>query len=144
MYICPVFKVNESLGYLLGMSAKKVMSRFQQLMQENGLDFGHSGWIVLSRLWEEDGLSQQEISKRSGVAKPNISNYTDSLEKSNYLVRITDPNDSRNYKLYLTQKAKDLKNRCQQLAQQSNEEAMSSLDESEKQQLIRLLRKVNG
>jgi hypothetical protein len=57
-----MFSVNESLGYLLAMAAKKTSARFTQLMQEQGIDIGHSGWIVLSRLWEEDGLSQQEIS----------------------------------------------------------------------------------
>jgi DNA-binding MarR family transcriptional regulator len=64
---------------------------------------------VLSRLWEEDGLSQQEISERSGVAKPNISTYIDSLEKGDYVVRVDDPADRRNYKIYMTQKAKKAK-----------------------------------
>jgi DNA-binding MarR family transcriptional regulator len=138
-----MFSVNESLGYLLAMAAKKTSARFTQLMQEQGIDIGHSGWIVLSRLWEEDGLSQQEISDRSGVAKPNISTYCDKLEGENYLVRVDDRTDRRNYRLFLTRKGRDLKSICQQLAQQSNQETVRALSDAEKETLLHLLAKLN-
>jgi DNA-binding MarR family transcriptional regulator len=99
---------------------------------------------VLSRLWEEDGLSQQEISDRSGVAKPNISTYCDKLEQENYLVRVSDQVDRRNYRLFLTKKAKDLKSICQRLAEQSNEETMKELTAAEKETLMQLLYKMNS
>ena len=139
-----MFRVNDSLGYLLAMAAKKTSARFIQLMQEHGVDIGHSGWIVLSRLWEEDGLSQQEISDRSGVAKPNISTYCDKMEEENYLVRVADQVDRRNYRLFLTNKGKGLKDICQQLAQQSNEETTRPLSGPERETLLQLLQKING
>jgi DNA-binding MarR family transcriptional regulator len=139
-----VFRVNESLGFLLGSLAKKTAARFVQLLQSENIDIGHSGWIVLSRLWEEDGLSQQEISDRSGVAKPNISTYIDTLEKNDYVVRIDDPADRRNYRIYMTQKAKKLKEKCHSLAQRSNEETAQNLSNTEKETLLRLLRKMNS
>ncbi len=137
-----MFKINESLAFLLGNLAKKTAARFMQLMDAAGIDIGISGWIVLSRLWEEDGLSQQDISHRSGVAKPNISTYIDSLEKGDYVVRVDDPADRRNYKIYMTQKSKKLKDKCQALAQQSNEETMQKLTGIEKESLIKLLVKM--
>jgi DNA-binding MarR family transcriptional regulator len=137
-----VFQVNQSLGFLLGTLAKKTASRFSQLMQAEKIDIGLSGWIVLSRLWEEDGLSQQEISERSGVAKPNISTYVDALEKTDYVVRVDDTADRRNYKIYMTQKAKKLKEKCQSLAQQSNDETLQPLTDAEKQTFIKLLMKL--
>jgi DNA-binding MarR family transcriptional regulator len=143
IYLCFMFRVNHSLGFLLATAAKKTAARFSQLMQENHIEIGHSGWIVLSRLWEEDGLSQQEISDRSGVAKPNISTYCDKLEAENYLVRVADQVDRRNYRLFLTQKGKSLKTLCQQLAAQSNEETTNNLSPSEKETLLQLLRKIN-
>ena len=139
-----MFRVNESAGFLLGALAKKTAARFTQLMQGENIDIGHSGWIVLSRLWEEDGLSQQEISDRSGVAKPNISTYIDMLEKGDYVVRVDDLADRRNYKIYMTQKAKKLKEKCQALAQQSNEETMQHLTDAEKKVLLKLLGKMNN
>jgi len=113
-----------------------------QLLQAEQIDIGFSGWIVLSRLWEEDGLSQQEISERSGVAKPNISTYIDNLEKGDYVVRVNDPADRRNYKIYMTQKAKNIRERCQRLAQQSNEATMEALSAVEKETLLNLLKKM--
>jgi DNA-binding MarR family transcriptional regulator len=139
-----MFRVNDSAGFLLRTLAKRTAARFMQLMQSEGIDIGHSGWIVLSRLWEEDGLSQQEISDRSGVAKPNISTYIDALEKTDYVVRVDDPADRRNYKIYMTQKAKKLKEKCQSLAQQSNEETMHPLTSAEKETLLKLLKKMRG
>jgi DNA-binding MarR family transcriptional regulator len=138
-----MFRVNESAGFLLGTLAKKTGARFMQLLQAEGIEFGFSGWIVLSRLWEEDGLSQQEISSRSGVAKPNISTYIDMLEKGDYVVRVDDPNDRRNYNIYMTQKAKKLKEKCQALAQQSNDDTLQPLSNTEKETFIKLLKKMN-
>ncbi|HZG00116.1 MAG TPA: MarR family transcriptional regulator [Chitinophagales bacterium] len=138
-----MFKVNESMGFLVGSLAKRSAARFMQLMQQEGIDIGLSGWIVLSRLWEEDGLTQQDISDRSGVAKPNISTYIDNLEKANYVVRVDDATDRRNYRIQMTQKAKNLKDKCQSLAQQSNNEAMENLSEPEREQFLKLLRKMN-
>jgi DNA-binding MarR family transcriptional regulator len=113
-------------------------------MQAQNIDIGHSGWIVLSRLWEEDGLSQQEISDRSGVAKPNISTYIDALEQTDYVVRVDDAADRRNYKIFITQKAKKLKDKCQALAQQSNEETLQPLTPAEREALLKLLKKMRG
>jgi DNA-binding MarR family transcriptional regulator len=137
-----MFRVNDSLGFLLAMAAKKTVSRFGQLMKEKGIELGHGGWIVLSRLWEEDGLNQQQISERSNVAKPNISTYADALEKEGYLLRTEDQEDRRNYRLYLTDKGKSLKEPCQQIAIQSNEETLSPLNDAEKRELLRLLKKI--
>jgi len=131
------------MGFLVGSLAKRSAARFMQLMQQEGIDIGLSGWIVLSRLWEEDGLTQQDISDRSGVAKPNISTYIDNLEKANYVVRVDDATDRRNYRIQMTQKAKNLKDKCQSLAQQSNNEAMENLSEPEREQFLKLLRKMN-
>jgi len=138
-----MFNVNHSLGYLLAMAAKKTSARFMQLMQENSVPFGHSGWIVLSRLWEEDGLSQQEISERSNVAKPNISKYAEQLENDSFIARASNPNDKRNYKLYLTKKGKEYKETCHALAEQANDETIKNLNLDEQQALISLLLKIN-
>jgi DNA-binding MarR family transcriptional regulator len=137
-----MFQVKNSIGFLLGQASKKTSSRFMQLMKENNIDFGHAGWIVLIRLWEEDGLSQQEISIRSGVAKPNISAYSDQLEKDNYIVRTQDSSDRRNYKLFLTSKGKSYKDICIKLAEQANEETLQSLSDNQKDELIKLLKKI--
>jgi DNA-binding MarR family transcriptional regulator len=59
------------------------------------------------------------------------------------VVRVDDPADRRNYKIYMTSKAKKLKDKCQGLAQQSNEETMGKLTNNEKETLLKLLRKMN-
>lgn len=136
------FKVNESITYLLAQSAKKTRAHFAFLMKEHEIDFGQGGWIVLSRLWEEDGLSQQEISKRSSVAKPNISKYCEQLEQENYIVRVQDENDKRNYKIYLTQKGKEAKSLSCALSQKATKEICGKLNEEEMTQLRQLLIKI--
>jgi DNA-binding MarR family transcriptional regulator len=139
------FKVNESLAYLLAQNAKRTRAQFARLMKEHQLDFGQSGWIVLSRLWEEDGLTQQEISKRACVAKPNISNYCEQLEQANYIVRVQDENDKRNYKIYLTRKGKEAQSLSCDLSQQAYKEVCAGLNDEEIEQLKQLLIKMlNG
>lgn len=103
------FNVNASFGLLVGRTTKCLAERLQRRFAENGVGISMSHWIILAQLWHEDGLSQQEISVRSGVAKPNVTTFVDALEKESYIVRVPDQIDRRVNRIFLTQKGKDLR-----------------------------------
>jgi len=143
MYITLMFVVNESLGYLLGISSRTIARNLVALLQEAGITFGHSGWIVMSRLWEQDGLTQAEISARSKLAKPNISKYIDMLEKEHYLSRKADPKDRRNYHIHLTEKGKNARAACIACARAATRSLVVDLTPEQQEVLLELLKKLN-
>lgn len=125
------FNVNDSFGLLLGRTSKLMVEHLQRRFVTADLGISMSQWIILAQLWHEDGLSQQEISRRSGVAKPNVTTMVDALEEESYIVRIPDQLDRRINRIYLTQKAKDL--RCDAVRQAISvyETAFEGLSEEE-------------
>ena len=66
------------------------------------------------------------------------------LEKEKYILRVQDENDKRKYKLYSTDKSKELYAKIVALYYNIAEEALNILDEKEEKELLRILGKVRA
>jgi DNA-binding MarR family transcriptional regulator len=133
------FNVNDSCGLLLGRTAKLMAEHLQRRFATTDLGITMGHWIILAQLWHEDGLSQQEISRRSGVAKPNVTTMVDALEEESYIVRIPDQIDRRINRIYLTQKAKDMRCNAVRQAISVNDTAFEGLSADEQRTFFRAL-----
>ena len=136
------FNVNTSFGLLVGRTAKLMAENLQQRFTTYDVGITMSHWIILAQLWNQDGLSQQEISKRSGVAKPNVTTMVDTLEKDSFIVRIPDQIDRRINRIFLTQKAKDIRCKAIEQALAVYSMAFEGLTEGERELLMKGLKKV--
>lgn len=136
------FNVNTSFGLLVGRTAKMMAEHLQQRFAASDVGLTMSHWIILAQLWNEDGLSQQEISNRSGVAKPNVTTMIDALEKESFIVRIPDQIDRRVNRIFLTQKAKDIRCKAIEQALDVYSTAFEGLTDKEQHLLIQGLKRV--
>lgn len=59
--------------------------------------------LILMLLWEEDGLSQNEIARRLDKDKSNIARMLSSLEKKGFIKKSMNKEDSRSLNVYLTE-----------------------------------------
>ena len=80
-------------GKLLREAADEAMSR-------HGVRVGQH--IVLTVLWQQDGLTPGEIARRLQAATPTIVNTATRMEEAGLLVRQPDSADARLVRLYLT------------------------------------------
>ncbi|RBP95916.1 DNA-binding MarR family transcriptional regulator [Cytobacillus firmus] len=64
--------------------------------------------LILMLLWEEDGLSQNEIARRLDKDKSNITRMLSSLEKKGFIKKSMNKEDSRSLNVYLTENGKNL------------------------------------
>ena len=80
-------------GKLLREAADEAMSR-------HGVRVGQH--IVLSVLWDADGLTPGEIARRLGAATPTIVNTATRMEEAGLVTREADPADARLVRLHLT------------------------------------------
>jgi MarR family transcriptional regulator, organic hydroperoxide resistance regulator len=85
---------------LFTQAAKLLREAADETMSQHGVRVGQH--IVLSVLWEQDGLTPGEIARRLEVATPTIVNTATRMEEAGLLARRPDPADARLVRLYLT------------------------------------------
>jgi DNA-binding MarR family transcriptional regulator len=73
-----------------------------------GLDITPEQWMVLVRLWEQDGCSQNDLADGTCKDRPTISRVLDVMERNGLVTRTAHPADRRQRVVLLTRKGKDL------------------------------------
>jgi DNA-binding MarR family transcriptional regulator len=85
---------------LFTQAAKLLREATDEAMSRHGVRVGQH--IVLSVLWEQDGLAPGEIARRLGIATPTIVNTATRMQEAGLIVRRPDPADARLVRLYMT------------------------------------------
>lgn len=98
--------------------------------------------ILRLLLSADSGLRQKELCETMGVGAPAMSETIDRLETDNYIERIPDPKDRRATRIILTAKGKARAFEIQDTHNELVNDLFKNLDESEKEQLIFLIRKI--
>lgn len=70
---------------------------------------GSGQFDFLMVLYHKDGVSQESLAKILKVSKASSTRALQSLEKEGYVYRQRDENDHRAYKVYLTEKGKEIR-----------------------------------
>ena len=65
-------------------------------------------FIVLVKLFEEEGISQMELAIKLDKDKNTVKAMVDNLEKKNYILKRNNEIDRRAYSLFTTEKAKEI------------------------------------
>lgn len=112
----------------------------EQRIAKYGISIGT--WYFLRVLWEEDGLTQSELSDRIGIVGPTTVMAVNRMVRDGLAIRLTDPEDRRKGRIYLTARAKRLKTKMLDEAADFVEQALASIPERDIQQLRTALRKI--
>lgn len=96
-----------SVGYQLRMAHRATQRYLQERIEPHGVTLGM--WYFLRVLWQEDGLTQRELSRRIGTMEPTTLSAIASMEKSGLVVRERDAVDRRKLHVRLTPKGRSLK-----------------------------------
>lgn len=100
-------KNEECMGYIIGRTVQSVKNLTFREFKANNFNITPEQWAVISYLHNEDGLYQKQIADFLFKDKPTVTRILDLLEKRNLIIRISDENDRRKFKIYLTQDGKD-------------------------------------
>jgi len=88
-------------------------------------------WYFLRVLWTEDGLSQRELSARVGMMEPTTVIALRSMEKTGLIRRVRSADDKRVTKVWLTAKAKRMREEMLLIARGINEDACDGVSRAE-------------
>lgn len=64
--------------------------------------------LIMALLWEQEGISQNEISAKLNKDKASVARMVSTLEKKGYLRRNVCPSDRRSVEIYLTEGGRQL------------------------------------
>ena len=95
---------------------------FQKILSEKDVDaFNGPQGRILYVLWQEDGVPIKTISEKSGLAITSLTTMLERMEKSELISRRQDEADRRKTLLFLTQKARNLKQDYDSVSEQMGE-----------------------
>ena len=100
--------------------------------------------LILEALYEEEGVSAGELGDKLVLDNATLSGVLDRMAEKGWVIKETDSDDKRFLRIYLGDRAKDLRPALVRMRVQSNEEILSALTPEEKDLLKRLLREVRG
>jgi len=119
----------ESAGYLVRDAHRAFQKLLEKRIAAHGISRGQ--WYFLRVLWIEDGLSQRELSGRVGMMEPTTVIALRSMEKAGLIRRSRSTEDKRVTNVWLTAKAKRMREQMLLLARAINEVAGQGVSREE-------------
>jgi len=129
-----------SFGWLVAALAARMESDLDKKLRDIGLNIGL--WPTMFALWEEDGLTQTELTGRCHTAHYTTTRTLDTLEKQGLVERRPHPTSRRSHQVYLTASGKKLEAPATALAKSCNDQFLTTLTEKERSQLNKLILKL--
>lgn len=129
------------VGYALRRAQLKV---FQHLVGSlAGHDLRPAELTALAIIQDEPGLMQAELARQLAIDPPQLVPLLNKLEKRGLAERVRAQQDKRAYGVFLTPGGQALLEPLKALAAQSDLAATAPLSDSEREQLLVLLHKIN-
>jgi MarR family transcriptional regulator, organic hydroperoxide resistance regulator len=123
------FSLGGSLGYLVRDANRAFQRVLERRISPHGISRGQ--WYFLRVLWEQDGLSQRELSARVGMMEPTTVIALRGMEKAGLVHRVRGADDKRVTRVHLTTKAKRMRNRLLQVSDGVNALGATGIDRAE-------------
>jgi DNA-binding MarR family transcriptional regulator len=131
------FPLDDSVGYQVRMTHRLLQRVLQMKIEPYGVTLGM--WYFLRALWEEDGLTQRELSRRIGTMEPTTLTAIQTMERSGLVKRVRNKDDRRKLHVHLTPQAIDLKKRLLPIAQRVVDQATRGFAEADRKKLLNQL-----
>ena len=118
---------------------------FEKVLSERNIDaFNGAQGRILYVLWQEDGVPIKTVSDQCGLAITSLTTMLERMEKQGLITRIQDPSDKRKTLLFLTDKARSLKNDYDEVSNQMGDIYYRGFSEKEIRQFEGYLDRVRN
>ena len=121
------FRKGELYSFITGKASTAIARRLQRKLNQASVNLTIEQWSILYHLWKQDGMTQQELCEASFRDKPSITRLVDNLEKLGLVNRMTDENDRRSNRIFLTADARKLEEKTMKLAEDTLNEALKGV-----------------
>jgi DNA-binding MarR family transcriptional regulator len=133
---------SRSVGYLVRQTHRAFTRALQARIAPRGVSIGM--WYFLRVLWQEDGISQRELSQRVGMMEPTTASALNNMERKGFVRRLRNRTDRRVVNVFLTERGRALRRELLPLAADVNDIAVRGLSVDELGRLRALLGKLQA
>ncbi|HEX2591280.1 MAG TPA: MarR family transcriptional regulator [Rhizomicrobium sp.] len=130
-----------SVGYLTRITFRSFSRTLERLTLPHGVTAGQ--WRFLRVLWQEEGLTQRELSRRVGMREPTTVTALAGMEKAGLVRRKQSTEDRRKAHVFLTPKARRLRDKLMPLVAHVNTVAATGISADDMATLKRVLLKMS-
>jgi MarR family transcriptional regulator, organic hydroperoxide resistance regulator len=131
-----------SIGNQVRLTHRAMQRYLQAKIGPYGVTLGM--WYFMRALWEEDGLTQAELSRRIGTMEPTTVSAIQAMERNGFVERVRNEADRRKVNIHLTEKGRRLQAKLLPLAVEVVESAVHGFSERETKLLAALLRQIQA
>lgn len=130
----------DSLGYVLNHVARQFARALHEQIAPLGVVPGQ--FAQLLALYEQDGVTQQQLCERVQIEQPTMAGTLSRMERDGLITRSAHPTDGRKQLVWLTDEALDKKPDLIAAARSVNATATQGLDATEIDHLMELLERL--
>jgi DNA-binding MarR family transcriptional regulator len=127
----------ESVGYQIRLTHRLFQRNLQQKIEPYGVTLGQ--WYFLRALWDQDGLTQKELSVVVGTMEPTTLSAIKSMLEAGFVRRVRNPEDNRKMNVYLTDRGHALKHELLPFAREITEDSFDGFSARERESLLTLV-----
>lgn len=132
--------LDDLIGYALRRAQLKL---FQNLIGRLSVhDLRPAQFSALAIIDQNPGLMQADLAKALAIEPPQVVPLLNKLESRALAVRVRCKPDKRSYGIFLSKTGETLLKELKQIASQSDLESTAALSSAEREELLRLLKKV--
>jgi DNA-binding MarR family transcriptional regulator len=131
------FDKMNSAGYLVNHMARLFAKGLQDRIAPIGIVIGQ--FPILLELWARDGITQKQLVAKLDIEQATIANTLNRMERDKMIHRTAHPNDARAQQIWLTGKAKAMRQPALNAALDQNTLALSGLNKDEKIQFMKYM-----
>ncbi|WP_257348682.1 MarR family winged helix-turn-helix transcriptional regulator [Pseudalkalibacillus decolorationis] len=114
-------------------------SRLNQNFDSNGYPVTYEQWQILSRLYEEDGQTQNQIALLIERDQASVSRLIDNMVKRQLVKRVPHPHDRRIKHIFLTEESKHMQRELEELALKTISKASDHIHQEDLETCLRVL-----
>ncbi|WP_342758651.1 MarR family transcriptional regulator [Kineothrix sedimenti] len=136
----------DTQGGFLITQIKQIGGRiFEKILSEENIDeFNGAQGKILYVLWQTDRISIAELATQVGLANTTLTSMLDRMAEADLIMRVPDEADRRKNLIVLTEKARGLQEKYEQVSRRMNEIYYKGFTEQEiiqlEKQLTRILK----
>ncbi|MEC0230683.1 MarR family winged helix-turn-helix transcriptional regulator [Paenibacillus alba] len=135
-------KMESSFGFVLNHAGRRMTQLLNGSFQP--YDITTEQWVVLSRLVEEDGITQKLLAIRAEKDQTNITRILDQLERKGLVERRANETDRRSFLTYITDQGRALNDILTPIERRVIASLLSQFSEEQVQLLRNMLSQVTN
>lgn len=131
---------HEPLGKYISQIYRKANAVLIKKFSKYGIGSGQ--YMFLIALYNKDGIIQEELSDRVNIDKGTTARALKKLEEIGLIKKCRNEQDKRAYKVYLTDKAREIKEDFFFILREMENELVGGITEEEVHEVIRILKNI--